>query len=204
MRGSILLAPLFIAAAIVSAAAADLTGADYGYLREHFGIRNDSAGIARLEPDEAATLHTTINDPAFASHPVARDDNVARYLYEVETCGTWQPMHQGEACPRVLPFDGPGGGARLRGRRSQLPCLPPHGDDDGAFLLQAVADGRLGRSEDCRRARPRPRDVADHVAAARFSRPRGLYRDAEVRAHDRISLQGQPSWARHLASETSA
>ena len=102
MRGSILLAPIFIAAAIVSAAAAGLTGADYGYLREHFGIRNDSAGIARLEPAEAATLHATINDPAFASHPVARDDNVARYLYEVETCGTWQPTHQGEACPRVF------------------------------------------------------------------------------------------------------
>lgn len=102
MRGSILLAPLFVVAALASASAAGLTDGDYGYLQETYGIGRESAGIAGLGPGEAARLHELINEAAFKAHPLIRDDNVARYLYEVETCATWQPTHPGEACPRVF------------------------------------------------------------------------------------------------------
>ncbi len=102
MRLSLLLAPLLIATAIATAGAAGLTDGDYGYLRENYGIGKASWGIAGLQADEAARLHALINDPTFTARPLIRDDNVARYLYDVETCGTWQPTRPGDACPRVF------------------------------------------------------------------------------------------------------
>ncbi len=102
MRGSFLLAPLFITAAIASAATAGLTDGDYGYLKETYGIARESTAIAGLGPEEATRLHELINDPDFKTRPLIRDDNVAGYLYQVETCATWRPTRAGETCPRVF------------------------------------------------------------------------------------------------------
>lgn len=102
MRRSLLLASFLVFAAIAGAGAAELTDSDYAYLHDNYGLGRDSGGLAGLQPEEAARLHALINDPDYRSRPAVRDDNVARYLYEVETCVTWKPPQEGAPCPRAF------------------------------------------------------------------------------------------------------
>ena len=102
MRRCLFLAALLVLATVTQAGATGLADSDYAYLRENYGLDRGSTAIAGLSDEEAARLHGLINDPAYRAHPLIRDDNVARYLFEVETCVTWQPTRAGESCPRVF------------------------------------------------------------------------------------------------------
>ena len=85
----------------VSAFAAGLTDADYGYLLDHWGMRKDGTVAKNLTAGEQAKLHELINDPANKAYPGTIENQVADFLFRIETCYNWIEERRPGPCPNA-------------------------------------------------------------------------------------------------------
>jgi hypothetical protein len=102
------------AALLLAAGGSSLTTEDFQYLKGKYGIVPSSGVITELTPNEAAALHSAIDD--LKGYPAGRDRSVQSYLSLV----------YGRECKRWVRED------------PSLPCSPP--PDPAAAPGKAVSD----------------------------------------------------------------
>lgn len=85
-----------------AAFAAGLSDSDYGYLKDHWGLKRDGDVAKNLTATEQAKLHDLINDPLNKDKPNAIEIQVGDYLFQIETCYDRVATHPGnQPCPNA-------------------------------------------------------------------------------------------------------
>jgi len=80
---------------ITPAFAADLTEADFDYLKTP-DVQSHGMMIQDLGPKDQSRLHVLINDPTTANNPIARAKVVSDALAEFKSHQDWEVEHRGE------------------------------------------------------------------------------------------------------------
>jgi len=101
MLRAVILAGAITVVAESAVLAATLTGNDYRFLENEYGLRSDSETIRDLSADEQAKLHDLINDSTWKAYPLVRNENVAEFLYHahLRECYVWSLAHTTPECP---------------------------------------------------------------------------------------------------------
>lgn len=122
-----------------SAFAADLTADDYVYLKAHWGLERDGYVAKTFSGEEQAELHELINDPLYKDYPSTIENQVADYLFQIESCFTWVESHSSsQPCPQAA------NAAALPGKRvADRSCNPCHltGTADAPSFFKLAQQG---------------------------------------------------------------